>query len=195
MVDDHGVAGVVQVFRQYDSSRIRRFDRRARGTQKIGTAMRVARLSVEDAACTERRVRRLGNRTHERRTPQSLGGRRLPDRLLLFRFRGNARLRIRRRIHKTFVHREPARRKLFCHHRDHVRRFDRSGGRRRGDDDRVLADSDIEVDADKYLPAARIAPVDDISRDVGAERPRVHGGERRLGRDCQHNEFAGLHRS
>jgi hypothetical protein len=55
-------------------------NRRACRAEEVGAAVGVARLAVEDAACAERAVRRLGDRPDEGSVPESFGGDRLPRR-------------------------------------------------------------------------------------------------------------------
>ena len=53
MIDDHRVAGEVQIARQHDAARIRRQDRRALRTRKVLARVRAAELAVEDASRAE----------------------------------------------------------------------------------------------------------------------------------------------
>src|SRR5262245_57894148 len=55
-------------------------NRRPCRAEEVGAAMGVARLAVEDAACAERAVRRLGDRPHEGSVPEPFGGNCLPRR-------------------------------------------------------------------------------------------------------------------
>src|SRR5262249_56641282 len=72
VIDDHGVAGEVEIARADHASPVRRLDGGAGRAQKIGPAVRTSRLAIEDTARAEGAVGLAWNRTDERHGPEPL---------------------------------------------------------------------------------------------------------------------------
>src|SRR5262245_41277151 len=71
MVDHDGVAGEIEIMCEHDASAVRRLNRSAGGTEKVGAAMRLTCLAVENAARAERPVCPTGYWSNEAGVPQA----------------------------------------------------------------------------------------------------------------------------
>src|SRR5262245_47139309 len=71
VIDDDRVAGEIEIPREQNASAVRRMNGSAGGAQKVRAAVRLPRLTVEDATRAKRPVRPAGDRSNEAEVPQT----------------------------------------------------------------------------------------------------------------------------
>src|SRR5262245_20009673 len=142
-------------------------NRRPCRAEEVGAAMGVARLAVEDAACAERAVRRLGDRPHEGSVPKPFGRDGLPRRRQKRRLPLDTRLLGWGWRDERFVHLQPSRRERALLDDELVDGSSRSCGNA----DCVPTWMNIEIDANERLPG----PITSAERrHVAIERADLH---------------------
>ena len=180
VVDDHDVAGEVEIGGHHHHAVVRRLDRRPLRGPEIGAAVGAARLAVEYAAAAEGAVRAPRHRPQEPAAPVPHGGRDRKERRQPVPFAQDPLHDLGRRIDVARGDAQSPGRELLRLHRERVDGLGRGAvDPRRPHGDRVLSRLDVEIDPDQRRPDVRRPGREEPQ--PGAERGGPERG-RRLGR-------------